>query len=662
MCFVTERSESPASEDPFDIEDTPTKSGHPVNEYFECVSLFKQQFKCKLCGWTTIRASVRRKMEHILQTGTGSAKPCKPTQALEMEAQEVLLSALKELDDSVEKKRKFKQQKKAAASGLRCPKRQRKISFVSKEDKDMLDMKFARMCIMNAVKTGFLESDITREFFEVSVHSITSSLPDHNLLYEQSEFNYTPPSRQQVMGPLLDQLYEDCKKQVLAYCNFKDPDSMITMSMDGWESPTREHIRNYVWVSDGYTFFFDATNNGAERPTAANIAAEAISMITKTGEENVAGLTNDNASAETTSWDAIRDRFLHVLCTGCSCHAVNLLFKDVCDHAWAAKIIKKAVFVAKFFKNHQYTNHEIRTRTEAAHGKSYVIILHGATRFAGVYYVLKRLCFLRTILREIKASAGFEEINFPDAEEVTDILDDSVFWKQCEQLRLFLKPLKCLIKLLDHDCNVTHHVYPGMYLVNQTWQANEADVPSAFKKHALKELKYRWEWLTFPIHYITYGLSPNYHDDNIFANAKVMAGIKEVVKFFAPDEAYHQAMREFTMFKQHQDDDMFTRDADDNILMGIAPKTWWQLHGANWPVLQPIAIRIFSVGTSSSASERNFSVWSHIWSNRANKLSFDRAVKMVYVYTNLRTLLNIKSGNARKAHVESNWLATEIEE
>ena len=201
-----------------------------------------------------------------------------------------------------------------------------------------------------------------------------------------------------------------------------------------------------------------------------------------------------------------------------------------------------------------------------------------------------------------------------------------------------------------------------MYLVNQTWQANEADVPSAFKKHALQELKYRWEWLTFPIHYITYGLSPNYYDDNIFANAKVMAGIKEVVKFFAPDEAYHQAMREFNMFKQHQDDDMFTRDADDNILMGIAPKTWWQLHGANWPVLQPIAIRIFSVGTSSSASERNFSVWSHIWSNRANKLSFDRAVKMVYVYTNPRTLLNIKSGNARKDHVESNWLATEIEE
>ena len=125
MCFVTERNESPVSEeDPVDIEETPTKSGHPVNEYFKCVNLFRQQLKCKLCGCTTIQASLCRKIEHLLQTDTGSAKSCKPTKSLlEMEEQEVLLTALKELDDSVQKKRKSKEQRKLAASGLRCPKR-----------------------------------------------------------------------------------------------------------------------------------------------------------------------------------------------------------------------------------------------------------------------------------------------------------------------------------------------------------------------------------------------------------------------------------------------------------------------------------------------------------------------------------------------------------
>jgi hypothetical protein len=29
-------------------------------------------------------------------------------------------------------------------------------------------------------------------------------------------------------------------------------------------------------------------------------------------------------------------------------------------------------------------------------------------------------------------------------------------------LRKFLKPLKCFIKLMDHDCHCSHHVWPGM--------------------------------------------------------------------------------------------------------------------------------------------------------------------------------------------------------
>ena len=80
------------------------------------------------------------------------------------------------------------------------------------------------------------------------------------------------------------------------------------------------------------------------------------------------------------------------------------------------------------------------------------------------------------------------------------------------------------------------------------------------------------------------------------------------------------------------------------------------MHGANWPALQSIALRVFSIGTSSSTSERNFSTWSHVWSNRANSLDFERAVKIVYIYTNLRTLHNLATGTLRKDHVEKTWM------
>jgi hypothetical protein len=632
--------------DTIDIE-TPSpaaKKSHAVLTHFKCTDMMQQHFECKLCGWKTVGTSARRKLCHILGVASGECRLCPKQVDVPLEIREALLAGLAELDAMASRKKKRKASRKTATSKLSLPKRQRLLTFTGKEDKDRIDMMYARMLIMSAVKANFMDSSFTLDFFE-------------------STFNYSPPSRKVVMGQLLDELYADTQKKVLSYMNFKNPDSFVTITMDGWQSPTGEHIRNYMWVTDEATFFFRATNAGATRPTAENIGQECIEVIDDTGPDNTAAVTSDNASAETTSWDTIRDRHEKVLATGCGCHAGSLLFKDVCQHAWAAKIIKKAVTLAKFFKHHQYCNAEIRTRTAAAHdGQSYAIILHGATRFAGSYYTMKRLAFLRTIMREISASAGFEERRFADAADISTILNDVTFWADMEKLRLFMKPLKCFIKLLDHGCNVTHHVYPGMYQVNQLWHTNMPGVPSAFQKHALKEIKHRWEWLTFPVHYISYGLSPNYHDDNIFANTKVMAGLKEVIRFFAPEEAYHQAIREFTHFKNHHSDDLYTRDEGGTIIMGMAPKAWWQLHGAQWPTLQPIAIRIFSVGTSSSASERNFSTWSHVWSNRANSLSFERACKIVYVYTNLRQLEKLNSGEAHKNHVESTWLATEIEE
>ena len=55
----------------------------------------------------------------------------------------------------------------------------------------------------------------------------------------------------------------------------------------------------------------------------------------------------------------------------------------------------------------------------------------------------------------------------------------------------------------------------------------------------------------------------------------------------------------------HQDYALFPTE-EGKLKIPMNPKRWWQLHGAQWPVLQLVALRIFFVGTSSSTSERNF--------------------------------------------------------
>ena len=117
------------------------------------------------------------------------------------------------------------------------------------------------------------------------------------------------------MGPLLDALYEDTKEKVLKFANLKDPDTFVTVSMDGWKAPSGQHIRNCMLNSDRATFFFDATDAGTTRPSGVNIGNEALEVINAIGAANVAAVANDNAAAETTSWDKIRDEYASILCT-----------------------------------------------------------------------------------------------------------------------------------------------------------------------------------------------------------------------------------------------------------------------------------------------------------------------------------------------------------
>jgi len=51
------------------------------------------------------------------------------------------------------------------------------------------------------------------------------------------------------------------------------------------------------------------------------------------------------------------------------------------------------------------------------------------------------------------------------------------------------------------------------------------------------------------------------------------------------------------------------------------PLQFWQADGADWPQLQKIALKIFSMSTSSAPSERNFSTYGFIHSKLKNSLT-----------------------------------------
>ena len=151
---------------------TSTSSGrtsHPVYSLYTCIDVFNQYWECKACGWRTKGGSVRRKMEHSLGTKTGNARSCQKAAEMCEETQELLSEALVELDRREADKRKRKEVSRTSTASLVVPKRQKKLAFGATEELESMHMEYARMCVMSAVKTNFLESQFTKSFFEVNL-------------------------------------------------------------------------------------------------------------------------------------------------------------------------------------------------------------------------------------------------------------------------------------------------------------------------------------------------------------------------------------------------------------------------------------------------------------------------------------------------------------
>ena len=61
---------------------------------------------------------------------------------------------------------------------------------------------------------------------------------------------------------------------------------------------------------------------------------------------------------------------------------------------------------------------------------------------------------------------------------------------------------------------------------------------------------------------------------------------------------------------------------------------YWITTGQRWPELQQLAVRIFQLSPSSTASERNFSTFGFIHSKGRNRLGPDRVDKLVFIKFN----------------------------
>jgi hypothetical protein len=74
-----------------------------------------------------------------------------------------------------------------------------------------------------------------------------------------------------------------------------------------------------------------------------------------------------------------------------------------------------------------------------------------------------------------------------------------------------------------------------------------------------------------------------------------------------------------------------------------SPLQYWQVDGVSWPLLQQIALKVFSLATYSAASERMFSTFGFVHPKLRNFLTAEKVKKLVYIKANYPTFVNDKS-------------------
>lgn len=62
---------------------------------------------------------------------------------------------------------------------------------------------------------------------------------------------------------------------------------------------------------------------------------------------------------------------------------------------------------------------------------------------------------------------------------------------------------------------------------------------------------------------------------------------------------------------------------------------WWFTDGTNYPTFQKITIKLFTMATSSAASERNFSTMGFIHSKLRNTFATRTVKKLIFIKSNL---------------------------
>ncbi|XP_073526372.1 uncharacterized protein [Phyllobates terribilis] len=461
------------------------------------------------------------------------------------------------------------------------------------------------------IRTSRLEKELIDEKIAQFIYATNSSFrltenPHFINMVQSLRPGYSPPSRADVAGKLLDQMYDREMEQCATALEGK----IVNLSIDGWSNVHNDPIVcACITTEEGKVFLTQTTDTSGNAHTAEYLQEVAVKARTTCEQKFkclVRSLVTDNAANVSKMRRNLEEQGgnTKMLTYGCSAHLLHLLAKDLSVPEIKANVVE----IAKYFRNNHFAAAALKrmggTKLTLPQDVRWNSVVDCFEQYIKNWPILMTLC-----------------------EENRDKIDGTVTAKilniglkrNVEHMLSFLKPIsQALNKIQKNSCFIVDAV--------EIWKELSEHLKTELHMNRIKlqAVNKRMGQALTPAHFLANIVNIQYQGQNLSAEEEELAMtwvssnhpsvMPTIINFRAKGEP----------FKKY----MFAED----ILRKVTPVNWWKsLKRLDLETVQ-VMISLLTAVASSAGVERIFSSFGLIHSKLRNRLGPNKAGKLVFLF------------------------------
>lgn len=420
---------------------------------------------------------------------------------------------------------------------------------------------------------------------------------------------YIPPSRKDISGKLLDQIYLEEKER----CFSNLSGSYVNMSIDGWSNVHNEPIIcATITTEQSEVILFDSIDTTGKPHTGEYLAELAEDLIERLKSQyncNVASFVTDNAANMAKMRKELKNSDT-IITYGCSAHLLNLLSKDL----EISSIKEHVVQIIKYFRN----NHAANSLYKAEGGKA--LVLPSDIRWNTVTD-----CF------EVFVSEWQKLLKI--CEENRDVIDsvirakveNMVVKRSVEDYLIILKPISVTLDTLQrNNANLSTAVTAWKKLGAKF---KETDLNSS----QMSKFRKRYKQAMTPSHFLAFLLDPTQTEFTL-TDEEEESALEEARNHYDGSVLLPLIVKLKSKSKPFKSV-MFAEE----IVKNVTPLEWWMsqkniFSEEEQSKIFPVVKQLFGAIASSAAVERVFSTFGIVQSKLRNRLGIEKAGKLVFLF------------------------------